>query len=40
VLAAVAEALIGHDSEAIHQVDVSVGFEALLKAAGALRDVT
>ena len=29
--AAVVQALIGHDSETIHQVYVSVGFEALQK---------
>ena len=40
VLAAVAQALIGHDSEAIHQVYVTVGEEALRKAAGAFPDVT
>jgi integrase len=40
VPAAVAQALIGHDSEAIHQVYVSVSFEALKKAADALPDVT
>jgi site-specific recombinase XerD len=39
VPAAVAQALIGHDSEAIHQVYVSVGFEALKKAADTLPDV-
>jgi site-specific recombinase XerD len=33
VPAAVAQALLGHDSEAIHQVYVSVGFEAFKKAA-------
>ena len=37
--AAVAQALIGHDSEAIHQIYVSVGFEALKKAADTLPDV-
>ena len=35
-----ATGLIGHDSEAIHQVYVSVAFEALKKAADALPDVT
>jgi len=35
----VAQALIGHDSEAIHQHYVSVGFEALKKAANALPDL-
>jgi hypothetical protein len=38
-LTAVAQALIGHDSEAIHQVYVSVGFEALKKAANTLPDL-
>jgi integrase len=39
VPAAVAQALIGHDSEAIHQVYVSVGEDALRKAANALPDL-
>ena len=38
--AAVMRALVGHDSEAIHQRYVSVGFEALKKAAKALPDLT
>jgi len=38
--AAVVQALIGHDSEAIHQHYLSVGFDALKKAANALPDVT
>jgi len=33
------QALFGHDSEAIHQVYVSVGFEALKKAANTLPDL-
>jgi integrase len=37
--AAVAQALIGHDSEAIHELYVSVGREALQKAANALPEV-
>ena len=39
VPAAVAQALIGHDSEAIHQHYVSVGREALEKAAASLPDL-
>ena len=34
-----ARALIEHDLEAVHQVYVSVGFEALKKAANALPDL-
>ena len=36
---AVAQALIGHDSEAIHQLYVSVGAEALERAAASLPDI-
>ena len=36
---AVAQALIGHDSEAIHQLYVSVGAEALQRAAASLPDI-
>jgi integrase len=39
VPAAVAQALIGHDSEAIHELYVSVGSEALQKAAAALPEI-
>jgi integrase len=39
VPAAVAQALIGHDSEAIHQLYVGVGFEALKKAADSFPDL-
>jgi len=39
VPAAVARALIGHDSEAIHELYVSVGREALQKAAAALPEI-
>jgi integrase len=39
VPAAVAQALIGHDSEAVHELYVSVGREALQKAAEALPEV-
>jgi hypothetical protein len=37
--AAVAQALIGHDSEAMHELYVSVGHEALKKAAAALPEI-
>jgi integrase len=37
--AAVAQALIGHDSEAIHQLYVSVGADALQRAAASLPDI-
>jgi integrase len=37
--AAVAQALIGHDSEAMHEVYISVGREALAKAAAAFPEV-
>jgi integrase len=37
--AAVAQALIGHDSEAMHEVYISVGREALIKAAAAFPEV-
>ena len=37
--AAIAQALIGHDSEAIHQLYVSVGAEALQRAAASLPDI-
>ena len=37
--AAIAPALIGHDSEAIHQLYVSVGAEALKRAAASLPDI-
>jgi hypothetical protein len=33
------EALIGHDSEAMHELYVSVGREALQKAAAALPEI-
>jgi site-specific recombinase XerD len=36
---AVAQALIGHDSAAVHEVYISVGREALVKAAGSFPDV-
>jgi integrase len=36
---AVAQALIGHDSAAVHEVYISVGREALVKAAAAFPDV-
>jgi integrase len=36
---AVAQALIGHDSAAVHEVYISVGHEALVKAAAAFPDV-
>ncbi|HTD17732.1 MAG TPA: tyrosine-type recombinase/integrase [Chthoniobacterales bacterium] len=39
VPAAVAQALIGHDSEAMHELYVSVGHEALRKAAAALPEI-
>jgi integrase len=39
VPAAVAQALIGHDSEAIHQIYIGVGLEALKKAADSFPDV-
>lgn len=39
VLAAVAQALIRHDSEAMHELYVSVGREALQKAAAALPEI-
>jgi integrase len=39
VPAAVAQALIGHDSEAMHELYVSVGREALQKAAAALPQI-
>jgi integrase len=39
VPAAVAQALIGHDSEAMHELYVSVGSEALQKAAAALPEI-
>ena len=39
VPAAVAQALIGHDSEAMHELYVSVGREALEKAAAALPEI-
>ncbi len=37
--AAVAQALIGHDSAAIHEIYISVGREALEKAAAALPEL-
>jgi integrase len=37
---AVAQALIGHDSAAVHEVYVSVGREALVRAAASFPDVT
>jgi integrase len=37
--AAVAQAPIGHDSEAMHELYINVGREALLKAANALPEV-
>jgi site-specific recombinase XerD len=40
VPAAVAQALIGHDSEASHQIYVTVGDEALLKASTVFPDIT
>jgi hypothetical protein len=36
---AVAQAVIGHDSEAMHELYVSVGREALQKAAAALPEI-
>jgi integrase len=39
VPAAVAQALIGHDSEAMHELYVSVGREALERAAASLPDL-
>ena len=39
VPAAVAQAVIGHDSEAIHQIYIGVGLEALKKAADSFPDV-
>jgi hypothetical protein len=39
VPAAVDQALIGHDSEAMHELYVSVGHEALKKAAAALPEI-
>jgi integrase len=39
VPAAVAQALIGHDSEEIHKVYVKIGFEALEKAAASLPEL-
>ena len=39
VPAAVAQALIGHDSEAMHELYVSVGREALVHAAASLPDL-
>jgi integrase len=39
VPAAVAQALIGHDSEAMHELYPSVGREALQKAAAALPEI-
>jgi len=39
VPAAVAQALIGHDSKAMHELYVSVGREALEKAAAALPEI-
>jgi integrase len=36
---AVAQALIGHDSTAVHEVYISVGREALVKAAASFPDV-
>jgi site-specific recombinase XerD len=36
---AVAQALIGHDSAAVHEVYISVGREALVKAAASFPDV-
>ena len=39
VPAAVAQALIGHDSAAMHELYVSVGSEALQKAAAALPEI-
>ena len=36
---AVAHALIGHDSAAVHEVYISVGREALVKAATAFPNV-
>jgi integrase len=39
VPAAVAQALIGHDSEAMHELYISVGSEALQKAAAALPEI-
>jgi integrase len=37
--AAVAQALIGHDSAAMHEIYISVGREALVKAAAAFPEV-
>ena len=39
VPAAVAQAFIGHDSEAMHELYVSVGREALQRAAASLPDL-
>jgi integrase len=39
VPAAVAQALIGHDSEKIHEHYIGIGFEALKKAADSLPDI-
>ena len=39
VPAAVAQALIGHDSKAMHELNVSVGREALEKAAAPLPEI-
>jgi hypothetical protein len=39
VPAAVGQALIGHDSKAMHELYVSVGREALEKAAAALPEI-
>ena len=39
VLSAVAQALIGHDSEAMHELYISVGREALEKATAALPEI-
>ena len=39
VPAAVAQALIGHDSEAMHELYVSVGRDALRKATEALPEI-
>jgi hypothetical protein len=36
---AVAQALIGHDSEAMHELYISVGHEALEKATAALPEI-
>jgi site-specific recombinase XerD len=37
--AAVVQAMIGHDSEAMHQIYVSVGYDAMKQAANALPEL-